>query len=41
MPRGRHGFGGNVIGDHAYFVAGSLPPGDKGATDQLLTFHLP
>jgi hypothetical protein len=41
MPHGRHGFGGDVIGDGAYFVAGSLTPGDKGATDQLLRFHLP
>jgi hypothetical protein len=31
---------GDVIGDDAYFVGGSLTPGDKGATDQLLMFHL-
>jgi hypothetical protein len=41
MPHGRHGFGGDVIGDDAFFVGGSLTPGDKGATDQLLVFHLP
>lgn len=41
MPHGRHGFGGDVIGDDAFFVGGSLSPGDKGATDQLLMFHLP
>ena len=40
MPHGRHGFGGDVIDDNAYFVD-SLTPGDKGATDQLLMFHLP
>jgi hypothetical protein len=41
MPHGRHGFGGAAIGDNAYFVGGSLTPGDAGATDQLLMFHLP
>jgi hypothetical protein len=35
MPHGRHGFGGDVIGNDAYFVGGSLTPGDAGATDQL------
>ena len=41
MPHGRHGFGGGVIGDDAYFVGGSLIPGDSGATDQLIKFRLP
>jgi hypothetical protein len=41
MPHGRHGFGGDRIGDDVYFVGGSLTPGDGGATDQLLMFHLP
>jgi hypothetical protein len=41
MPHGRHGFGGDRIGDAAYFVGGSLTPGDSGATDQLLMFKLP
>ena len=42
MPHGRHGFGGAVVGDNAYFVGGSLNPGGKGgSTDQLLMFHLP
>ena len=41
MPHGRHGFGGDVIGHDAFFVGGSLTPGDKGSTDQLLVFHLP
>jgi len=41
MPHGRHGFGGDVIADNAYFVGGSLTPGDRGATDQLVMFHLP
>jgi hypothetical protein len=41
MPHGRHGFGGDNIGENAYFVGGSLAPGDGGATDQLLMFHLP
>jgi len=41
MPHGRHGFGGDVIGDDAFFVGGSLTPGDRGLTDQLLMFHLP
>jgi len=30
-----------VIGDDAYFVGGSLTPGDSGATDQLIMFRLP
>jgi hypothetical protein len=29
------GFGGDVIADNAYFVGGSLTPGDRGATDYL------
>jgi hypothetical protein len=37
-PHGRHGFGGDVIGDDAFFVGGSLTPGDRGATGQLLMF---
>jgi hypothetical protein len=41
MPHGRHGFGGGVIGDSAYFVGGSLTPGDGGATNQLIMFQLP
>jgi hypothetical protein len=42
MPHGRHGFGGDTIGDRVYFVGGSLNPGDKvGTTDQLLMFRLP
>jgi len=41
MPSGRHGFGGDVIGESVYLVGGSLTPGDKGATGQLLMFHLP
>jgi len=41
MPHGRHGFGGDNIGENAYFVGGSLTPGDGGATDQLLMFHFP
>jgi N-acetylneuraminic acid mutarotase len=41
MPHGRHGFGGGTIGDSVYFVGGSLTPGDKGATDQLLMFQAP
>jgi hypothetical protein len=41
MPYGRHGLGGDVIGDDVYFVGGSLTPGDNGATDQLLAFRLP
>jgi len=42
MPHGRHGFGGDTIGDSVYFVGGSLYPGDAvGTTDQLLMFHLP
>jgi hypothetical protein len=41
MPHGRHGFGGDVISNDAYFVGGSLTPGDAGATDQLLLFRLP
>jgi hypothetical protein len=40
MPHGRHGFGGGVIGGDAYFVGGSLTPGDGGATDQLIRFRL-
>ncbi len=39
MPHGRHGFGGDVMDDNAYFVGGSLTRGDAGATDQLLMFH--
>jgi len=38
MPHGRHGFGGGVIDQYAYFVGGSLTPGDGGATDQLIRF---
>jgi hypothetical protein len=41
MPHGRHGFGGDAIGDNAYLVCGSLTPGDGGATDQLIMFNLP
>jgi hypothetical protein len=41
MPHGRHGFGGDTLGGSAYFVGGSLTPGDGGATDQLIKFHLP
>ena len=41
MPHGRHGFGGSVIGENAYFVGGSLNPGGRGTTDQLITYHLP
>jgi hypothetical protein len=41
MPHGRHGFGGGVIGRYAYFVGGSLTPGDGGPTDQLIRFSLP
>ena len=41
MPHGRHGFGGGVLGDNAYFVGGSLSPGGDGITDQLIMFHLP
>ncbi len=33
MPHGRHGFGGDAIGDNAYFVGGSLEPGGGGVTD--------
>jgi hypothetical protein len=40
MPGGRHGFGGGVIGDSAYFVGGSLTPGGRGLTDQLIMFTL-
>ena len=40
MPHGRHGFGGGVIGDTAYFVGGSLSPGGGGTTDQLIAFRL-
>ncbi len=31
----------DVIGHNAYFVGRSLTPGDTGAIDQLLIFHLP
>lgn len=41
MPHGRHGFGGDVIGDNAFFVGGSLTPDDRSATGQLLMFDLP
>ena len=41
MPAGRHGFGGAVIGSSAYFVGGSLTPGGRGITDQLIMFNLP
>jgi hypothetical protein len=41
MPHGRHGFGGGVIGDAAYFAGGSLTPGGSGATDQLIKFEMP
>jgi hypothetical protein len=41
MPYGRQGFGGGTIGDSAYFVGGSLTPGDGGATDRLWMFHSP
>ncbi|MFZ1096012.1 MAG: hypothetical protein WAN75_43485, partial [Xanthobacteraceae bacterium] len=41
MPHGRHGFGGSVIGENAYFVGGSLNPGGRGTTDQLIMYHLP
>jgi hypothetical protein len=41
MPAGRHGFGGAVIGSSAYFVGGSLTPGGRGITDQLIMFSLP
>jgi hypothetical protein len=40
MPQGRRGFCGDRIGDAAFFVGGSLTPGDGGATDQLLMFKL-
>jgi hypothetical protein len=40
-PHGRHGFGGDRIGDVAFFVGGSLTPGDGGATNQLLMFDGP
>ena len=40
MRHGRHGFGGDVISDNAYFVSGSHTPGDAGATNQLLVLHL-
>jgi hypothetical protein len=40
MPHGRHGFGGGTIDDNAWFVGGSLIPGDGGPTDQLLKFHI-
>ena len=41
MPAGRHGFGGDTIGDNAYFVGGSLKPLAQQATDQVIMFHLP
>ena len=41
MPHGRHGFGGDTIGNNAYFVGGNLGPGGGETTDQLLMFHLP
>jgi len=41
MPHGRHGFGGDAIGDDAYFVGGALNPGGGGLTDELLAFHVP
>jgi hypothetical protein len=41
MPVGRHGFGGAVIGTHAYFAGGSLTPDGAGITDQLIMFSPP
>jgi hypothetical protein len=41
MPHGRHGFGGDTIGDAAYFVGGNLSPGGGGITDQLIVFRMP
>ncbi len=40
MPGGRHGFGGAVVGDTAYFAGGSLLPGIRGVTDEMLAFEL-
>ena len=37
MPHGRHGFGGDAISNDAYFVGGSLTPGDGGATHLAAT----
>jgi N-acetylneuraminic acid mutarotase len=41
MPVGRHGTGAATNGDHVYLAGGSLKPGGRSVTDQLIVFTLP
>ena len=41
MPEGRHGTGAATIGDHVYLAGGSLKPGGRGVTDEMIVFTLP
>jgi N-acetylneuraminic acid mutarotase len=41
LPEQRNGFGGAVVGQHAYFAGGSVGCGGAPTSDQLLLFTLP
>jgi hypothetical protein len=39
MPEGRHGTMAATLGDHVYLAGGSLKPGGRGVTDEMIVFH--
>jgi N-acetylneuraminic acid mutarotase len=41
MPEGRHGTMDATLGDHVYLAGGSLKPGGRGVTDEMIVFTLP
>jgi N-acetylneuraminic acid mutarotase len=41
MPAGRHGTGAAVSGNNVYVAGGSLKPGARGLTNELIVFTLP
>ena len=40
MTKGRHGFGGVVVGQNLYYAGGSTECGGGGRTNELLVFNL-